>query len=92
MTPKARHFQSPQPGVVVSLEGEISDSHFENAVVLLRPRVRLHNVVFRNCVFLFELEDGAPSPNQKAVSERLLASELRAVTISWWGDLFGFES
>lgn len=70
-------------GSVVLLKGLIRNSQFKDSVIRFDPSVRLVNVTFKNCVFVFPLaEPNPPKPLQQIGSILLAASDLTKVTIN----------
>ncbi len=65
----------------VLLKNTIEGINFSNSVVHFDPSVRLINVGFTNCVFIFPADASPPKPLQQ-IGEALLASDLLHVKIS----------
>jgi hypothetical protein len=65
----------------VLLKNTIEGINFSNSVVHFDPSVRLINVGFANCVFIFPADASPPKPLRQ-IGEALLASDLSHVTIS----------
>jgi len=64
----------------VLLKNTIEGITFSNSVVHFDPSVRLINVGFTNCVFIFPPDASPPKPLQQ-IGEALLASDLLHVKI-----------
>ncbi len=70
-------------GDVVVLEHNISNSTIENSVIRFDPTVRLQNVTFKNCVFIFPSGDANPAQPLKDIGNVLLrASDLSNVSVT----------
>jgi hypothetical protein len=63
------------------LRGNVSDSTFQDSIVKFDPNVRLKNVTFINCIFLFPVTQTPSEPLQK-IGARLLAADLKEVKIT----------
>jgi len=67
-------------GINVLLKNQIEGLSLENSVIHFDPSVKLVNVSFRNCVFIFPAETQPSQPLQR-IGEALLASDLTNVKI-----------
>ena len=65
----------------VLLKGTIEGWTFENSVVHFDPSIKLLNVQFKNCVFIFPAEPNPPKSLQE-IGTALLASDLQTVKIT----------
>ena len=72
---------SVPPGTRVLLQGLIQNSIFQDMIVRFDQSVRLQNVTFINCIFIFPMEQNPPKPLQQ-IGITLLASDLSKVTIT----------
>lgn len=69
-------------GDVVVLKHEISNSLIEDSVVQFDPTVRLMNVTFKNCVFIFPDSLLSPPKPLQEIAIALLDSDISNATIS----------
>ena len=65
----------------ILLKNSISGVEFYDSVIHFDPSVKLTNVAFVNCVFIFPLEENPPKSLQQ-IGTTLLASDLSRVTLN----------